>query len=81
MTTTKHPLYIELQSAIEHKLSVNSNFAAYRYMNGVEFEEVQAWFEAIAAEKGLQDAKIVVTDETFSRGTLDVLMSWAEVEQ
>ena len=80
MTNAQNPIYAQLKSAIEFDLKTHGDCAATRFLDDVSFDEVQACFEAIAAEKGLQDAKIVVTDETFSRGTLDVLMSWAEIE-
>lgn len=80
MTNGQNPLFTALKTTIENEISVGSNCAAHRYMDGLEFEEVRGWFEAIATEKGLRDAKIVVTDESFSRGTLDVLMTWAEIE-
>lgn len=78
MTTAQNPIYAQLKSAIEFELESFGDGAETRFADDVSFDEVQACFEAIAAEKGLQDATIAQSDS--GRGTLDVVMSWSEVE-
>lgn len=78
MTTAQNPIYAQLKSAIEFELKAFGDCAETRFPDDVCFEEVRACFEAIAAEKGLQDATIAQSDT--GRGTLDVAMSWSEVE-
>ena len=78
MTTAQNPLYAQLKSAIEFELKAFGDCAETRFADDVSFGEVRACFEAIATEKGLQDATIAQSDG--GRGTLDVVMSWNEVE-